>query len=84
MVNLQLKREEKTEELLGTSGAGRKKGKKKKQKEVNKEELDLNAQIGANLEISGANDRGRRQWKKEKKGKKEEKFVYDEKDFPEL
>ena len=79
-----VKTEEKPEEILGTSGAGRKKGKKKKQKEINKEELDLNAQIGANLEISGANDRGRRQWKKEKKEKKEGKFVYNEKDFPEL
>ena len=61
-----------------------KREKKKKQKEINKEELDLNTQIGANLEISGANDRGRRQWKKEKKEKKEGKFVYNEKDFPEL
>ena len=81
-----VKTEEKPEEILGTSGAGRKKGKKKKQKEINKEELDLNAQIGANLEISGAGDRpNRREWKKKKFQKEEkEKFVYNEKDFPEL
>ena len=79
-----VKKEEKKDEFVGVSTGGKKKGKKKKQKEINKEELDLNAQIGANLEISGANDRGRRQWKKEKKEKKEGKFVYNEKDFPEL
>ena len=59
-----------------------------KQKEINKEELDLNAKIGANLEISGANERERRprkkDWKKGNKKEPQEKFVYNEKDFPEL
>ena len=83
-----VKQKEKKEEIYGTSEAGRKKGKKKKQKEINKEELDLNAKIGANLEISGANERERRprkkDWKKGNKKEPQEKFVYDEKDFPEL
>ena len=61
------KREEQKVDILGTTGTGRKKGKKKKEKEINKEELDLNALIGAKLEISGANDRERRPRKKERK-----------------
>ena len=81
-----VKKEEKKDEFVGVSTGGKKKGKKKKQKEINKEELDLNAQIGANLEISGAGDRpNRREWKKKKFQKEEkEKFVFNEKDFPEL
>ena len=81
-----VKKEEKKDEFVGVSTGGKKKGKKKKQKEINKEELDLNAQIGANLEISGAGDRpNRRDWKKKKFQKEEqEKFVFNEKDFPEL
>lgn len=81
-----VKKEDKKDDIVGVSTAGKKKGKKKKQKEINKEELDLNAQIGANLEISGAGDRpNRREWKKKKFQKEEkEKFVYNEKDFPEL
>ena len=80
------RREEQKVEIVGTTGTGKKKGKKKKEKEINKEELDLNAKIGANLEISGANDRERRprkkDWKKEKD--KGNKFVFNEEDFPEL
>ena len=81
-----VKKEEKKDEFVGVSTGGKKKGKKKKQKEINKEELDLNAQIGANLEISGAGERpNRREWKKKKFQKEEkEKFVFNEKDFPEL
>ena len=80
------KREDKKENILGTTGAGKKKGKKKKEKEINKEELDLNAQIGANLVISGANDRERRPRKKDRNqgGNQEKKFVFNEEDFPEL
>ena len=77
------KAEKKQDDTLGTSGPGKKKGKKKKQKELNKEELELNAQIGANLEISGAGDRERRPRRDFKKGKPKE-FKYNEKDFPEL
>lgn len=80
------KREEQKVDILGTTGTGRKKGKKKKEKEINKEELDLNALIGAKLEISGANDRERRPRKKDWKKEKEQgnKFVFNEEDFPEL
>ena len=77
------KAEKKQEDILGTSGPGKKKGKKKKQKELNKEELDLNAQIGANLEISGAGDRERRPRRDNRKGKPKE-FQFREEDFPEL
>lgn len=38
---------------LGTTGEGRKKSKKKKHKEINKEESDLNNLIEANLKIDG-------------------------------
>ena len=83
-----VKREEKKEEIYGTSELGKKKGKKKKQKEINKEELDLNAKIGANLAISGTDERERRprkkDWKKGNKKEEKEKFVFNEKDFPEL
>ena len=77
------KAEKKEDDTFGTSGPGKKKGKKKKQKELNKEELDLNAQIGANLEISGAGERERRPRRDFKKGKPKE-FHYNEDDFPEL
>ena len=77
------KKEEKKEEVLGTSGQGRKKGKKKKQKEVNKEELDLNNLIGANLEIGGEETMGRRP-RRVKKKKGDEKFVFNEEDFPKI
>ena len=77
------KAEKKEDDTYGTSGPGKKKGKKKKQKELNKEELDLNAQIGANLEISGAGDRERRPRRDFKKGKPKE-FHFKEEDFPEL
>ena len=79
------KREDKKDNIVGTSTTGRKKGKKKKEKEINKEELDLNAKIGANLMISGANERERRPRKGgNKKGNQENKFIFNEKDFPEL
>ena len=77
------KKEEKKEEILGTSGQGRKKGKKKKQKEINKEELDLNNLIGANLEIGGEEMMGRRT-RRVKKKKADEKFVFNEEDFPKI
>ena len=78
------KKETQKDSVVGTSTAGRKKGKKKKEKEINKEELDLNAQIGANLMISGANDRERRPRKGGRKENQEQKFVFNEEDFPEL
>ena len=47
--------------------------------------MDLNAKIGANLMISGANERERRPRKGgNKKGNQENKFIFNEKDFPEL
>ena len=78
------KKQEKNDDILGTTGEGRKKGKKRKYKEINKEEADLNNLIGANLQIGGGETMGRRprRVKKDKRG--EEKFVFKEEDFPEL
>ena len=78
------KKQEKNDDILGTTGEGRKKGKKKKYKEINKEESDLNNLIGSNLQIGGGETMGRRprRVKKDKRG--EEKFVFKEEDFPEL
>ena len=48
----------------------------------------MNAKIGANLVISGANERERRPRSNDRKGKgkedEEKKFVFNEDDFPEL
>lgn len=52
--------EDKKEDILGTSGPGKKKGKKKKEKEVNQKEIDLNAEIGAHLQIGESFERGPR------------------------
>ena len=78
------KKQEKNDDILGTTGEGRKKGKKRKYKEINKEESDLNNLIGSNLQIGGGETMGRRprRVKKDKRG--EEKFVFKEEDFPEL
>ena len=78
------KREEKKEEILGTTGAGRKKGKKKKERELNQEEIDLNNQIGANLKISGEEMMGKRPRRPKKKKEEDEKFEFKEEDFPEM
>ena len=80
------KKQEKNDDYLATTGEGRKKGKKKKMKEINKDEVDLNNLIGANLQIGGGETMGRRPRKQDyRKGKKgEEKFVFKEEDFPEL
>ena len=80
------KKQEKNDDYLATTGQGRKKGKKKKIKEINKDEVDLNNLIGANLQIGGGEMMGRRPRKQDyRKGKKgEEKFVFKEEDFPEL
>ena len=51
---------EKKEDILGTTTGGKKKGKKKKEKELKPEEVELNAQIGANLEIGENFERGPR------------------------
>ena len=77
------KKEEKKEEILGTSGAGRKKGKKKKEREVNQEEIDLNNKIGASLKISGEEMMGKRP-RRPKRKKEDEKFQFKEEDFPEM
>ena len=72
------------ESHLGTTGEGRKKGKKKKHKEINKEESDLNNLIEANLKIDGREIIGRRARRVKKDRRSEEKFVFKVKDFPEL
>ena len=77
----------------------KKKEKKKKEKEVNQQEIDLNAQIGAELQIGETFDRrprrggrgqggrgkgrGGRGRDQDKEGK-EGGFVYNEEDFPKL
>ena len=91
--------EEKKDNILGTSGPGKKKGKKKKEKDVNKQEIDLNAQIGAHLQIGesfergprrggrggrGQDRRGRGRGRGGRGGHKDEGFVYNPEDFPEL
>ena len=85
------KNEKKKEEILGTTGQGKKKEKKKKDKNVNQEELDLNYEIGANLNIGG--DYERRERGDRRKGGKGRgrggrgrggEFHFDEKDFPKL
>ena len=83
------KNEKKQEEILGTTGLGKKKEKKKKEKKINQEELDLNLQIGANLEIAGGNERERREYRRGGKGRgrgrgKGGQFKYREEDFPEF
>ena len=83
------KNEKKQEEILGTTGFGKKKEKKKKEKKINQEELDLNLQIGANLEIAGGNERERREYRRGGKGRgrgrgKGGQFKYREEDFPEF
>ena len=90
---------EKKVDEFGTSQPGKKKGKKKKEKEVNQQEIDLNAQIGAELQIGETFDRrprrggrgqggrgkgrGGRGRDQDKEGK-EGGFVYNEEDFPKL
>ena len=54
------KTEKKKEETLGTTGLGKKKEKKKKEKKVNQEEVDLNFQIGENLEVGEGDNENRR------------------------
>ena len=81
------KNEKKQEEILGTTGLGKKKEKKKKEKKINQEELDLNLQIGANLEIAGGNERVRREYRRGGKGRgrgrgKGGQFKFREEDFP--
>ena len=78
------KKQEKNDDILGTTGEGRKKGKKKKYKEINKEESDLNNLIGSNLQIGGGETMGRRPRRVKKDRRGEEKFVFKKEDFPEL
>ena len=78
------KKQEKNDDILGTTGEGRKKGKKRKYKEINKEEADLNNLIGANLQIGGGETMGRRPRRVKKDRRGEEKFVFKKEDFPEL
>jgi len=79
--------EDKKADELGTSQPGKKKPKKKKEKDINKEEVDLNFQIGSNLEIGGgierqrggANQKGRGRGR-ERGGKGRRRGGYDRKD----
>ena len=75
--------EKKNEDILGTTGPGKKKGKKKKEKDVNQQEIDLNAEIGAHLQIGESYERGPRRGGYGRDGN-EKGFVYDPNDFPEL
>ena len=88
------KTEKKKEETLGTTGLGKKKEKKKKEKKVNQEEVDLNFQIGENLEVGEGDNENRRRGGKNRgrggRGKggrgrgKGGQFRYNENDFPEF
>ncbi len=64
---------EKKDEGLGTTTGGKKKVKKKKEKELKQEEIDLNAQIGANLEIGETFERGPRRGGRGGRGRKGER-----------
>ena len=82
------KNEKKKEEVLGTTGLGKKKEKKKKEKKVNQEELDLNMQIGDNLEFAAGNER-RKGGKERGRGRRGGRgggkyFHYKDEDFPEF
>ena len=89
--------EEKKVDIFGTSEPGKKKAKKKKEKEFNQQEINLNAQIGAEIQIGESFDRRPRRGRerggkgqggkgrgKEGKGDREDKFVFKEEDFPKL
>ena len=52
---------DKESDELGTTGAGKKKQRKKKEKGVNREEEDLNKEILSNLKISESNERPNRE-----------------------
>lgn len=89
--------EEKKVDIFGTSEPGKKKGKKKKEKEFNPKEVELNAQIGAEIQIGESFDRRPRRGRerggrgqggrgrgKGGKGDRGDKFVFNEEDFPKL
>ena len=62
------KKQEKNDDILGTTGEGRKKGKKKKHKEINKEESDLNNLIEAKTGDRETMRRRSRRVKKDRRG----------------
>ena len=92
--------ENKDKDILGANTQVKKKTKKKKEKEVNQQELELNAKIGANLEIGESFERGPRRGGRGRgrggrgrggKGRggrgyenDGKKFVYNPDDFPEF
>ena len=89
--------EDKKEDILGTTGPAKKKGKKKKEKDVNQQEIDLNAELGAHLQIGESYERGPRRggrggrgWRGQGRGGRGRGkgrgggFVYNPEDFPEL
>ena len=89
--------EDKKEDILGTTGPAKKKGKKKKEKDVNQQEIDLNAEIGAHLQIGESYERGPRRGGRGGRGGRGQGrggrgrgkgrgggFVYNPEDFPEL
>ncbi len=82
--------ENKDKDILGVSSQGKKKAKKKKEKEVNQLEIDLNAEIGAKLQIGESFERGPRRGGRGRGGRgsggrgRGGKFVYNPDDFPEL
>ena len=75
------KTEKKQEEILGTSGAGKKKEKKKKEKKNQKEEINVDFEIGGGNDFRGGDRRrGRGRGGKGRGGY----FHYKEEDFPEF
>ena len=74
------KTEKKQEEILGTTGAGKKKEKKKKEKKNQKEEINVDFEIGGGNDFrSGDKRRGRGRG-----GKRGGHFHFKEEDFPEF
>ena len=90
--------ENKDKDTIGVVNAGKKKHRKKKEKEINQKEIDLNAEIGAHLQIGESFERGPRRGRRgrerggrgpggrrrDERDNEEGKFVYKPEDFPEL
>ena len=75
------KTEKKQEEILGTTGAGKKKEKKKKEKKNQKEEINVDFEIGGGNDFRGGDKRrGRGRGGKGRGGR----FHFKEEDFPEF
>ena len=80
--NLKIKEKEETN-TIGLSGTFTKKGKKQKEKKINKAEEELNQQVFENIKIGEDRTYNRRD-NYHQKGKKHGKFQYNPDEFPEL